>query len=203
MSIEENIEKMNKYIKKQQLLGDDLLNFNILEGYSKRIVINKGTSKKWLTDSIDLVIPSFVNLIRGFEFEGTNSIKSISFEKDSEFVKVNEHSFSACRGIESIDFSNCKNKITINDRAFVNCSRLTNVEFGNTEYIGESAFRSTSIAKVVMKNELITICNYAFYGCQKLSKVEIVANELEISKQAFNNCKLINSADIHISKLGK
>lgn len=189
MESEDKLDKMRKYVKKQQLIGDNFSEFEQVGKYCSIISMRKGNSTRWLNDNISLVVPSFVDLIPGREFSSSSNITSLTFEERYEILQINERAFGDCYGIRDLDFSKCTNLVVIRERAFKDCYKLSRVEFSSKENsIMEYAFHDTNIEKLIIKCDKLAIDKYAFANCHKLREINIEANQLKIKDDAFFNC---------------
>lgn len=115
-----------------------------------------------------LVIPSSVRSIDEFAFAECNTIKKISFAKDSQLEIIDQGAFIRCSTFESIYFPD--SLITIMNEAFSQCKNLRKIYFGqNSKIISikESAFEDCDINFIHFPSSLQEIGKTAFWGLKK------------------------------------
>lgn len=88
--------------------------------------------------------------------DGTVNIGNLSVIADYAFI--NCQNLDGVQGIENVT--------NIGYAAFSGCSQLSgSLDLRNIEFVDEVAFESTSISKVYIPNNSVTIGSYAFWGC--------------------------------------
>ena len=136
------------------------------------------------------------------------TLKEISFGKNSQFTTIEEYAFSGykllkhfqfpdnLRIIERNAFEGCENLqelifpkslTTIGNAVFQDCSGLTSISIPNSvTSIGSGAFSGCSgLSSVTIPNSVTTIGDYAFYRCNSLAEVVIPAGVTSIGEFAF------------------
>lgn len=166
----------------------------------------------------EINIPSTVNTIKNFAFEGCEDIK-ISIDNSEQNINIESFAFEDNALVvfkyhqnEAVDnFSTLLTfKTTSISTAEVSKSRsLTNQELivipekvciENTVYtvtgIGEDAFRGHN-AKVIMLPRTITyIGKYAFSNCKHLKDIKLPPSVKTIGESAFSGCEILESTKI-------
>lgn len=95
--------------------------------------------------------------------------------------------------IEVASQYNRKPVISITDNAFENNSTLELVITPDTlEYIGGSAFRNSSIKRVILHNGVGKLGSYIFRECKSLENIVIPESVYSIGNQAFRDCVSLN-----------
>jgi len=133
--------------------------------------------------------------------------------------KINRHAFYGCEALTSVTISN--SVTSIGDNAFYGCTNLTAVyitdiaAWCNIKFIGAVANPVYYAKKLYLNNQLLihliipdnvtSIGNNAFYGCEPLTSVTIGKSVTKIGINSFNGCMNIvevvnNSTHIKITK---
>ncbi|HBV82416.1 MAG TPA: hypothetical protein DEB74_06405, partial [Lachnospiraceae bacterium] len=137
-----------------------------------------------------LTIPSSVQFIGRRSFANSNYLKNVTID-DSNCKILGDEAFSGCVHLESIQFTSGNSKLeTIGRVAFYNTS-LKNIVF--PEYvnkIGAGCLFLSGIAEMTMgglRNGTLEIEPYAFFGCDKLNKVNFAgeSTDFKIGEAAF------------------
>ena len=68
----------------------------------------------------------------------------------------------------------------------------------NCKVIGQEAFNSSAVTKVILPNGLVTIGDYAFYFCEKLENIIIPDTVTSIGQYSFNSC--ISASVLYVSE---
>ena len=129
----------------------------------KDFVIKAGVLKKYIGESVDVVIPTTVR-------------------------EIADHAFSNVK-IETVKIPD---SVTIIDgRAFFDCSNLTNVTIGNSvTSIGDWAFsKCKSLTSIIIPDSVTSIGAGAFFECSSLTS--IVVDENNSKYDSRNNCNAI------------
>ena len=110
------------------------------------------------------------------------------------------HAFFGCEGLTEIVIP--ASVISINEYAFMNCKNLESitVDEDNKWYRSENNCLINIENEIVLgcknsviPNEVVSIGNGAFFGCQGLSSIVIPENVTSIGKTAFYNCDGLTS----------
>jgi len=189
-------------------------NFSVIDG----VLYNKDLTRiVYVQDSVDeICIPKTVTSI---SFEGKSSIKTITFEEDSEFTSIGRYAFYGCSSLTSIILSNSVTSIgygafsdcssltsitipdsvtSIGDYAFYNCSSLTSITIPDSvRSIGDSAFSAcSSLTSITISDSVTSIGDSAFSACSSLTSITIPEGVTSIGGSAFHGCSSITSITI-------
>lgn len=168
-----------------------------------------------------------------FEINDKGVLKKVTKESAYGSIVIPE----GVKEIGNSAFSNCKNlkKITlpksivkIEKKSFYKCSSLFEIEFlGVPEEIGESAFESCRLTKILLPDGVKNICNnafanniahvvtipssvgsigdYAFLGCNDIRYLKISEGVKEIGEKAFFSCDWIENIILprSLTKIGE
>lgn len=129
-----------------------------------------------------LTIPSTVQFIGANAFANSNFLESVTID-DSACEILGDEAFSGCVHLESIQFTSGNSELKkIGRKAFYN-TLLQNIVFPEfVSQIGVGCLYFSDIQEITMgglKNETLTIDPYAFFGCEKLTKVNFAGETTE------------------------
>jgi len=134
----------------------------------------------------EVVIPEGVTGIGYGAFYNTGITKVVI---PASVTYVDAYAFANCSSLQTVIFLCDLTEIA--PYTFFGCSSLTNVQIpASVEVIGERAFKSTDIRKVVLGENLTTIGVEAFFDCVALTEIQFAEQSaLEIiSDAAFGGC---------------
>ncbi len=194
-----------------------LKNLTISEG-----VTTIGNASFYGCDGLkSLTIPSSVTSIGDYAFCGCIELTSLTIPDG--MTSIGYYAFAGCDGLTSLTIPS--SVTSIGDYAFLNCCLAVimindgteNLEFGssvfyNNEvqmlYLGrdftcnisgvrfQPFSQKTSLASVVMSNNVTSICDYAFYQCEGLENVAFSDALTSIGTSAFEGCYNLTSVTI-------
>jgi len=154
----------------------------------------------------------------------SNCLNLINLTITEGVTNIEGGAFAGCSGLTSINFPS--SVITIDSSAFIGCSNLSNISVatGNQVYrsegnclirgstlvlgclsseipnnvtiIGESAFRQSNIVTIEIPGNILSIWQYAFYDCTRLTNVTITEGITSIGDLAFFDCYNLTSITI-------
>ena len=158
-------------------------------------IIEKATNKL-VVGCKNTIIPSTVTSIDSYAFYDCTSLTSITIP--NSVMSIASYAFLGCRGLTSLTIPNSVTSIGLN--AFGNCNGLSSlsVNSGNTTYdsrnncnaiIGkETNTLIVGCKNTVIPSTVLSIGNYAFYGCSALASVTIPNSVTSIGSFAFSGC---------------
>lgn len=158
-------------------------------------VVEKGTLVSLTEDgksTKELALPESVNgvtitAIGDGLFENCTNLQSVSFPKNSSYVRIGERAFAGCTSLKSFKFSNSVTEI--DKEAFSGCTSLTSAQLSSeTKTIGEGAFKNCEKLSSVVALRVESIGKEAFSGCRSLVSFSVPATVEEIGEKAFYNC---------------
>lgn len=161
------------------------------------------------TSITSVVIPSSVETIGEFAFEGCADLTTVTFNEGLKYIgtaafymsgittlnlpdsleTIDQGAFMDCQSLVSVTFG--QNLKTISIGSFDSCSELTSVTFGNSlERIEEYAFRDcTKLKDMTLPDSVKYIGTRAFENCTGLTGALVLGRNIEeIGDFAFSNC---------------
>lgn len=159
----------------------------------------------YIGDDTELTLPSAPG---GIEYKIGNSIfkynKSITSVIIPEGVTaIGDDAFFQCNNLTEVSLPN--SLISIGYRSFA-VTKVRSIIMGdNVISIGNEAFLNSRLEEIRLSSNLKTIGWKAFYGCDKLTSIDIPAGVTEIGEEAFSTCSSIVSFVIPdgITRIGK
>lgn len=137
-----------------------------------------------------LTIPSSVQFIGQKAFANSNFLKNVTLD-DSNCAILGDEAFSGCEHLETLQFTSGNSKLEkVGRMAFYNTA-LTDIVFPErVNTIGAGCLFLSGIAEMTMgglRNGILEIEPYAFFGCDKLSKVNFAgeSTDFKIGEAAF------------------
>ncbi len=139
-----------------------------------------------------------------------NCEKLENFEGIENVKEINADGFENCNNLQSVTLNNC----SIGVEAFKNCSLVIVSIIGNCTFkrdvfygcdnVKESiddyyfGFKPNQTELVVVNSDKVYVCDGAFKN-SKITKIEITASEIHLGKNAFENCKELESVTLSCS----
>ena len=90
----------------------------------------------------------------------------------------------------------------IGDRTFYGSTAISTITFGENSQlksIGEDAFYNSYLASINLPDSLLSIGDYAFSNCSKLTSISLPDNLISIGEDAFWSCVNLRSIEIPLS----
>ena len=155
----------------------------------------------------DLVIPTeidgyIVKAIGNSAFENNDTVKSVTFEEDSQCERIGTNAFKTDHPgvLESVTLP--KTLKTIGDYAFYNRIKLTNVsDFPDgLESIGTGAFWNCNLTKdtLVIPASVTAIGGQAFRWDSNIQNIVVKSERISLGKEAFNLTTATNSSYYYV-----
>ncbi len=151
----------------------------------------------WECDNLKSIsIPSSVTNIGNSAFAFSDSLSNVVI--GDGVTVLNSRIFSECRSLEK--FTIPKNVKVIDNSCFSRSGLKTIIWNDKITTIGDSAFYCTQLTEVTIPDSVTSIGKYAFALNEKLKKVVIGDNIINISRKAFTGCA-IESIDFGNAKI--
>lgn len=121
---------------------------------------------------------------------------------------VNNSAFRGAKWLTKVTFDGGDNVTTIGTDAFLDCTGLSEIALPSSlTTIGQGAFRGSNLNSIIIPENTIFIAKEAFYDCKSLESVQIDAtlNEFILPEQMFYGCTKLKSVKLNenIVKIGK
>ncbi len=136
--------------------------------------------------------------IGNYAFSGFSGLRKVSVANGIE--TIGESAFEGC--YELTDFVIPKSVVEIGARAFYDCNNYDADLHSSLQKIGHSAFSNTAITSVKLTKNLISLGDWAFSGCKKLTNVDFSAckNITEVPSNCFNSSN-VSQANLYGSSI--
>lgn len=145
----------------------------------------------------DVVIPSKINEIKAYAFDGVRSIVDVSLHENVRAIK--EYAFHSATNLMTIDFP--ENLSVLGEYAFDGCYSLKSVMIGSliTE-IPVGCFRKCyDLETLSLPDDLSLIDSSAFEDCRSLTNLIIPDKVTEIGQKSFYCCYSLESVTLSSS----
>ena len=147
-----------------------------------------------------VTIPFNTTIIGNSAFRGCKDLLTI--EIPNSVKSIGTSAFENCYNLSSISIG--KSIETINNKAFNNCPNLTYITIDNNNILSKSYSSSFSLRHIFgtqvisysLGEEVKSIGNDAFYGCEVLTSIILPQNLTKIGKSSFSGCKGLKAIDI-------
>lgn len=163
-----------------------------------------------------LTIPDSVQEIGKEAFSGWSKLIDLQIGKG--IISIGDYAFLNCKLLPNIKIPS--SIVSIGRNAFYGCTNLNrvevtdlkswcNIDFANEDsnpvkYAHNLYINDQEIKNLVIPQEITTIKNYTFLGCESLTNIEITGNVKEIGAGAFSYCNKIIDIDFgpSVQKIG-
>ena len=156
----------------------------------------------------NVIIPKKVASIGSQAFRNCTGLHSVTIPNSVTSIGI--QAFEGCTGLTSITIPN--SVTSIGNNAFAGCSNLKSVLINNNEIMSKSYSLSSNLSNIFgsqvhdysIGNEVSSIGNYAFYGCNGMTSVTIDNSVSSIGSYAFYGCSGLTSIEIpkSVSNIG-
>ena len=138
-------------------------------------------------------LPTSVNSIEGYAFDGCRQLTNISLE---HITQLGNFAFRQCSSLEELVIPS--GITTIPHSAFFSCTRLKKVVLHqNVASIEDYAFKDCSqLTQITIPNSVTKIGSSAFSGCAGLKTINLGSGITELSNSVFNSCYALESIRI-------
>lgn len=157
-----------------------------------------------ITGCKNTIIPNSVTSIGEYAFNGCCELTSVSIP--SGLTSIGEGAFMGCSGLTSVSIPS--GVASIGEGAFSGCSGLTSikVESSNVNYDSRSNCNAiietqtnaliAGCKNTIIPNDVASIGNNAFYGCDELTFIKFSSNVTSIGSNAFYMCRGLTTVTI-------
>ena len=139
----------------------------------------------------DLVVPSGIDSIKNYAFNGYSYLKSVTIPEG--VTTIGNYAFYNCAMIPSVSFPSTLT--SIGSYAFGGCKGLASISLpGGMDSLGNGAFASCSALKQVDCSEGLSVMGaYAFSRCSSLDTISLPNSLTQIGSYAFSYCTALRS----------
>jgi ribosomal protein L32 len=147
-----------------------------------------------------ITISRHVQILCSRCFSSCESLLSISFEIDSELMRIESYAFYSCSSLKSITIPHHVQILC--SRCFSSCESLLSISFeidSELMRIESSAFYScSSLKSITIPHHVQILCSGCFLFCESLSSIsfEIDSELMRIESSAFCSCSSLKSITI-------
>ncbi len=157
------------------------------------------------TSLTSITLPESVTNIEAQAFFECTSLASITLPQ--RLVSIGVSAFGRCSALTEITIP--ESVTNIESSAFMGCSALTEffVDENNANYSSERGVlynkqktalltAPCAMTSITIPEGVISIGNYAFYGCSALTEITLPQRLTSIGEQAFSGCSVLTSITI-------
>ncbi|MCR4650144.1 MAG: leucine-rich repeat protein [Lachnospiraceae bacterium] len=136
---------------------------------------------------------SALTSIGSYAFKGCSKLEYVIYPEHCNVTKVSASTYEECQKLSDIELPLTVQ--AINSRAFYNCQNLRYICLKNVTTIDQQAFCGCILLihlqdefdQFRLPQQLTTIGNYAFQGCEAVENLTIPASVTSVGQQAFYN----------------
>lgn len=143
-----------------------------------------------------IVIPNSVEKINTAAFS-KSAVNNVIFENGSKVKVLSNDTFGDCKNLESIDFGKDNSLAIIESNAFEN-TKIKNLDLSgckNLVYISSLPSANTLESVDLSNTKIRRIPDFFFNGYEKLTKVTLSLETVEIGNSAFSRCESLKEID--------
>lgn len=161
----------------------------------------------------NISIPSTITEIKPYSLAGLHSLATINIP--TSVTKIGEHAFNSCYNLTSINIP--ASVTSIGEKAFYNCYSIATMTVASTNTKYESPTNSNAIIEksskkliagcknTIIPNDVESVAEAAFYGCDNLTNIAIPASVTSIGEKAFAGCsklvEIYNLSNVNLAEL--
>jgi len=142
---------------------------------------------------ISVTIPNSVTSIGNYAFRNCSGLTSVNIP--NSVTSIGNDAFYGCNVLTSITIPN--SVTSIGNSAFFFCNGLTSVTLNCNAVVSKNDFSTSSslkdifglqVGEYILSEEVTSIGNYAFFGCNGLTSITIPNSVTSIGNHAFYDC---------------
>lgn len=140
----------------------------------------------------EVILPASVQYIGVSAFRECGQLSSVSMPG---VVNIAHYAFQRCEALTQVTSTGMLE--SIGEGAFENCTYLEYFDYAaQLRSIGASAFYNTGLVEFIMSDNVNSIGQNAFYGCDRLNNLRLSRNLDRIPYGAFSNCSSLETVEI-------
>lgn len=132
----------------------------------------------------EITLPNNLESIGRQAFELNDNLKYIIFPDGLK--KIGPEAFRNCYSLEKVHIPDSVE--TLSPGIFFECHKLKEAEISGAKTIETAAFRNTGLEKVKLNKGLLTIEEFAFGYCEKLTEIHLPSTVCYCDQLAFEGC---------------
>lgn len=145
-----------------------------------------------------IFIPKSITSIGSKAFWHCINLKTVGFDRSSEYKSLPESCFRDCPNLESVKFGKIE---YLSELVFSNCTSIKSIDLTEVLGLSPTAFDGcTNLETITYKDsdeaEKATVSNGAFDSTESLQTVMLGSSVGKIEANAFSNCASLNTAYI-------
>ena len=128
----------------------------------------------------DLMIPDGMTSINDYAFDGCSSLASVTIP--GSVTSIGSNAFAGCEGLTSVK---------------LNSNAIVRKAYTSYSFSGLKSIFGSQVSEYILGEDVTSIGDYAFYGCNELTSVTIGNNVTNIGNSAFSNCSSLISVTLN------